>query len=296
GPPDAASVGNSGVDLWGRLYAGRRRRVPSPEGVPASVGRDKPGPTKRAALALTLRTWRPACRVEIQISNRVFIRRPQLRSGTWESTCGAGFTPADGAAFPLRRVFPPLSAGINPAPQKEPHWASHSKSWRPAYRVEIQISNAVLVRRTRLRSGTWESTCGAGFTPADGAAFPVRRGFPPLSAGINPAPQKRTALGLTLRTWRPACRVGIQISNAVLGRRTRLRSGTRGVDLWGRLYAGRRRRVPTPEGVPTSVGRDKPGPTIKNRTGPRTPRAGGPLIAWKSRSATPPGIARTPPG
>src|SRR5690606_583166 len=115
---DAASVGNSGVDLWGRLYAGRRRRVPSPEGVPASVGRDKPGPTKRAALGLTLRTWRPACRVEIQISNRVFIRRPQLRSGTRESTCGAGFTPADGAAFPLRRVFPPLSAGINPAPQK----------------------------------------------------------------------------------------------------------------------------------------------------------------------------------
>src|SRR5690606_31858107 len=117
-PPDAASVGNSGVDLWGRLYAGRRRRVATPEGVPASVGRDKPGPTKRAALGLTLRTWRPACRVEIQISNAVLVRRTRLRSGTRESTCGAGFTPADGAAFPLRRVFPRLSAGINPAPQK----------------------------------------------------------------------------------------------------------------------------------------------------------------------------------
>src|SRR5690606_41483698 len=27
-------------------------------------------------------------------------------------------------------------------------------------------------------------------------------------------------------------------------------------------------------------------PTKKNRTGPHTPRAGGPLIAWRSRSAT----------
>src|SRR5690606_29414280 len=125
-PPDAASVGNLGVDLWGRLYAGRRRRVPTPEGVPTSVGRDKPGPTKRTALGLTLQ----------ELAARLSRGDPDQQRGS----------------------------------------------------------------------------------------------CPPDAASV----------------------------------------GNLGVDLWGRLYAGRRRRVPSPEGVPASVGRDKPGPTKKNRAGPHT--------------------------
>src|SRR5690606_24515032 len=112
---------------------------------------------------------------------------------------GAGFTPADGAAFPVRRGFPPLSAGINPAPQKEPHWASHSGLGGPLAAWRSRSATAFLSAGRSFGREPGESTCGAGFTPADGAALPLRRVFPPLSAGINPAPQKRTALGLALQ-------------------------------------------------------------------------------------------------
>src|SRR5690606_23145238 len=145
------------------------------------------------------KSWRPAYRVEIQISNAVLVRRTRLRSGTRESTCGAGFTPADGAAFPVRRGFPPLSAGINPAPQKEPHWASHSGLGGPLAAWRSRSATAPLTAGRRPGRAPGEPNCGAGFTPADGAAFPLRRVFPRLSAGINPAPQKRTALGLALQ-------------------------------------------------------------------------------------------------
>src|SRR5690606_31957798 len=85
-------------------------------------------------------------------------------------------------------------------------------------------------------------------------------GIPPLSAGINPAPQKRNALGLTLQELAARLSRGDPDQQRGSCPPDAASVGNLGVDLWGRLYAGRRRRVPTPEGVPTSVGRVNPAP------------------------------------
>src|SRR5690606_27395391 len=84
--------------------------------------------------------------------------------------------------------------------------------------------------------------CGAGFMPASGVRGSHRAAFPPPSAGINPAPQHSTAQHSTQQCigtagWLPPA------------------------PLWDRLYAGQRSEGLAPGGVPTAVGRDKPGPT-----------------------------------
>src|SRR5690606_7657523 len=165
--------------------------------------------------------------------------------------------PASGVGLPTALASPPPSAGMNPAPQVR-HLPEPCRCDRGCF-------------------------CGAGFMPASGVGLPTALAGPPPSAGMNPAPQVRylprimqAGLGLLLSCgagFMPASGVGLPTALAgpppsagmnpapQVRYLPRIMQAQLGLLLWGRLYAGQRRRAPNRACGPTTVGRDEPGPT-----------------------------------